>query len=216
MDAAIIIALLALGGTGIQALTSHRSSRESNWHNRAVELTKDDIDKFDKAFLSGLQYCSKLQDLASSLGALAKQMRADGIIFSQLTEEDKAVIGVKLLNDHSSDPEAIRDLKNTAFSVFTLLGSDRLNAVLSDEPDHAYQHLQEQFVAQRKLPSLEEIEAFNDLLDEKLACYSAAVKLDRESLRNAFWRERSRPFNLMHLTGILRQPMNILNSRGRK
>ncbi|WP_094510978.1 hypothetical protein [Synechococcus sp. MW101C3] len=216
MDPAIIIALFALGGTGIQALTSHRSSRESNWHNRAIELTKDDINKFDKAFFSGLQYYSKLQDLASSLGALAKQMRADGINFSQLAEGDKAIFGVKLLKDHSNDPEAIRDLKNTAFSVFTLLGSDRVNAVLSDEPDHAYQHMQEQFFAQRKLPSLEEIEAFNDLLDKKLACYSAAAKLDRESLRNAFWRERSRSFDLIDFTRIFRGPMNTLKSRGRK
>ena len=216
MDPAIVIALVALGGTCIQALSSHGSSSQANWHNRAIELTKDDIDKFDKAYFSGLRYYSKLQDLASSLGALAKQIRATGISFSQLSEEDKARIGVKFLNDHSSDPEAIRDLKNTAVSVFTLLGSENVNAVLSDEPDHAYQGLQEQFFAQRKLPSLEDIEAFNNLLDEKLTCYSAAARKDREALRNAFWRERSRPLIVVYLGRILKLPRLVVSgSRGK-
>lgn len=202
MDPAIVIALVALGGTGIQALTSHRTSAQANWHSRAIELTKDDIGKFDKAFFSGLQYYSKLQDLASSLGGLAKQMRADGICFSQLSEEQKAQIGVKIINDHSNDPEAIRDLKNTAVSVFKLLGSDNVNTVLSDELDQAYQGLQEQFFAKRKLPDLEDIDAFNDLLDEKLVCYSSAARMDREALRNAFWRERSHPLLVVYYSRI--------------
>ncbi len=155
-------------------------------------MTKDDIDKFDKAYFSGLQYYSKLQDLASSLGALVKQMRADRVSFGELSEQDKEKIGIQFLNYHSGDPEAMRDLKNTAVSVFTLLGSDNVNAVLSDELDHAYQGLQEQFFAQRKLPSLESIESFNNLLNEKLACYSLEARRDREALRNAFWNKKGR------------------------
>lgn len=215
MDAAIVISIIALFGTGIQALTSHRTSSQANWNNRAIELTKDDIDKFDKAYFSGLQYYFKLQDLASSLGGLAKQMTANGISFDRLSEEDKTNIGVRFLNDHSGASEAIRDLKNTAVSVFTLLGSDNVNTVLSDELDHAYQDLQEQFFAHRKLPSLECIEDFNHLLNEKLACYSAAARLDREALRNAFWNERCWP-SAMLLAKIRKLPRLIRRGRPMK
>ena len=86
MDPAIVISLIALAGTGVQALTSHRTSTQANWHNRAIELTKDDIDKFDKAYFSGLQYYLKLQDLASILSGLAKQMRANRTSFDRLSQ----------------------------------------------------------------------------------------------------------------------------------